>query len=39
LFGKDQDRELIVENEEETAATRLSDMEKILNITVIDPAR
>ena len=41
LFGRDQDREVAVvgEEEDETAAVRLKDMEKIVNITVIDPAR
>ena len=41
LFGRDPDgREVGVgEEEEETAATRLKEMEKLINITVVDPAR
>ena len=30
---------VVGEEEDETAAVRLKDMEKIVNITVIDPAR
>lgn len=39
LFGRDPEREVTEGNEGETAEARLKEMERILNVSVVDPAR